>query len=46
MNRQENLEKVYRMDGKFFYLNREYWEKHKEKKTLYANVRDDNIGGG
>ena len=40
MNRQENSEKVYRMDGKFFYLNREYWEKHKEKKYDYMRTKE------
>ncbi len=40
MNRQDNFEKIYKMDGKFFYLNREYWKKNKDKKYDYMRTKE------
>mgnify|MGYP007000100091 len=35
MNRQDSSEKVYKMDGSFFYINREFWGKNKNNKYDY-----------
>ena len=43
MNRQDSFEKVYKMDGNFFYINKEFWIKNKNNKYDYMRTKETRI---
>ena len=43
MNRQDSFEKVYKMDGNFFYINRKFWEENKNNKYDYMRTKETRI---
>ena len=43
MNRQDSFEKVYKMDGNFFYINKEFWIKNKNNKNDYMRTKETRI---